>query len=403
VRDKADKGNEAMNMTSINCPYCGTETGSEYNFCIQCEMQIRCLNPSCTAVLLPNKSKCLKCGLSIIQATQGIPAPVNRFVRDVNSTTKSYSEHTEIHATDEALSQFAPLLMNSAQIGYRSPQIPRPSVPTAPTLPQLSPPQAAQADSVDAIRVPSVQTTDQKLLALRFFEQIDDTLIAKAKDFKGLNKKEQQIRLIVAFTWAYTTIYERAVPSRDHYHQAARKASWHDQNFRNYLAEAQKSYLNDVGSGFKLNLAGDKKAELILAEMQDETVEGSSGQSVSRAGGKRGPMNKEEQQRVDAWVTESVDLGTFDHRSLGSPTNYALFALWLITEKVKTANNAKANEAYNYIKHKFENIPITQKQFTDALSKGNGKNFKKAGAQWFLTPDGQKVIEALVNASAPME
>jgi hypothetical protein len=114
-------------------------------------------------------------------------------------------------------------------------------------------------------------------------------------------------------------------------------------------------------------------------------------------------MNKEEQQRVDAWVTESVDLGTFDHRSLGSPTNYALFALWLITEKVKTANNAKANEAYNYIKHKFENIPITQKQFTDALSKGNGKNFKKAGAQWFLTPDGQKVIEALVNASAPME
>lgn len=354
----------------VTCPYCGTDSPPEYNFCVNCERQIKCTVPECNALLIADKTRCLKCGHSLV-VLNNAATQMNSYVRQVDQTTRSYSERTEIHASDEAIGELAPLLAGGARSLIPRPTFPNNSIKDDPTrLLDHNPNQEESSDSPKSDAKPDVY---------KYFV-LDETgsLVAKVRDFKGASKKEQQKRLVIMTTWAYNQIHQKPVPSRDYLRVVAVNSKLHDDNFRVYVGEAIREYLSGVGSGFILSNHGEKKASQIIVDLEDDSVEGSAyWQPSSKSSKKIIRTSKEDQQKIEEWAASELDLGRLDIRSLGSPRNYAMFALWAITVKLQKATLVKPKEAYLFIKSKYETIPVAPDEFTKVLSrklKGNGSN-----------------------------
>lgn len=381
----------------VKCLYCGADSPDDFNFCVNCERQTKCTNAECGTVLLPNKTRCLKCGRPLV-ADNPATVPMNSYIRDVKQTTKTYHERTEIRATNEAVSDLAPLLAG----GTRSP-IPRPAFPNTvnrPLVPMI------QEASVDGSRLlehdnnytePPIAPIDVNSAVRNYFVlDGDDGLVARVRDFKGSTKKEQQKRLIVLTAWAYYALHNGPVPSKDYFKSVAIKSKLHDDNFRIYLAEAIKEYFSSVGSGFILSTDGEKKAFLIIDELNDESVEGfAHWEPSAKTGRKLVKTNRQDQDKIAGWTSHDLDLGKLDIRSLGSPRNYAMFSLWAITVKLQLAAAVKPREAYLYLKGKYETMPVKPDEFTDVLSRKMKTVVfaKNNDGLYYLTEPGQKMVE----------
>lgn len=197
----------------FTCPYCDSETSLDYNLCESCLKQVKCANKSCGALLRPNKPKCLMCGTPILE-TQQVEPTMNRYVRNISSTSKSYTEHVEVIASDTAIGSFAPLMLNNEQGHPR----PRPHSPTIrvntqpqPQLPfssEIEPETSTEALSPDAVpdalpnAAPSSQQSkldENQATALEFFEASGDELTPTIVDFKGPTRKDQLIRFLITY------------------------------------------------------------------------------------------------------------------------------------------------------------------------------------------------------------
>ncbi len=96
--------------STVTCPYCSAGTSSEYNFCIACELQIKCIDPNCNKMLIAGKGKCFGCGQAIAVTTKESSKQLNKYVRDVKQNGKNYEEHIELSVTDHAVSELAPFI-----------------------------------------------------------------------------------------------------------------------------------------------------------------------------------------------------------------------------------------------------------------------------------------------------
>lgn len=74
-----------------------------------------------------------------------------------------------------------------------------------------------------------------------------------------------------------------------------------------------------------------------------------------------------------------------------------MVALWIITVHLEKAKVVRYNEAYYYLKHKYETISATLKAFYYAVTnQKNEKYFRKTGDVYFLSPEGQKIVEGWI-------
>lgn len=258
----------------VRCPYCAGDSPEAFNFCVQCERQIHCAGSDCRATLVPGKTRCLMCGRPVVGDE---PVIANRLVRDVSASGGVYTERIEIHATDSALGQFAPLLLGVAararQQGHSlsvtgpslQPALPFDDADPSALHPEL--PQLVESRSAGEIVLPGHNAAD-------FFDTVDDTLMPRQRTFKGSTKKECQARLVVMFAWAYREIYDRPAPTRDLFNKVAVAIGLYDPNWRKYFSRTAAQYLTVTSQGFTLNPDGERKVREILRDMDDENVFG---------------------------------------------------------------------------------------------------------------------------------
>ena len=270
----------------VSCPYCGSDSPSAFNFCVSCERQVQCANPDCRAVLVAEKSRCLVCGKPLIAAE---PINGNRIVRSVTSTGNTYTERVEIHATDAALSQLAPVFISSGRGRHAPHSMTLNEKPVQPALP-FEEIDATLAEILDTDGDDEPVVADSQMpadlaeaaerqaaiadLAQTFFTPKGDTLVARVRSFKGNTKKEAQGRLVVMYVWAYQAINAQPVPARGLINHAAEEIGLYDPNFRKYFSRTAGEFLKSAGRGYQLNSAGERKVRSILRDMADSTVVG---------------------------------------------------------------------------------------------------------------------------------
>jgi hypothetical protein len=395
-----------MSLT-LTCPSCNSETPNEYNFCIVCNQQVKCLSPDCGKRLVPSKPFCFSCG----QAIAKVPASqtqTNRYVRSIKQSGKTFEELTEFSMSDHAVSEIAPFIVG--QVMSKSQRITYPvasnvSVPSQQLSLNLS-------DALTEIPTPqlpeaTVSSTPEPNLvgAAIYFEQDGDYLIANIKDFKGTTWADQQKRFILLYASAYHQIFGQFVPDKEHFKKAAERASILDpNNFTKYLAEAIRTYLSEIGGRFKLNHDGEKEVKAILARIEDDNI--ASGNKYwersNTTAGKRQRFNKDDKTRVQNWAQEEVSLGSLSIRDIRSAKDYALVSLWILTVHLSEAEAVRWNDAYYYFKEKFTTLSVKPETFSRALSKSeNGRYFQKAGELFYLTSEGQQKVESWI-AGAPI-
>ncbi len=387
------------------CPSCGCDTNSEYNFCIACNEQTRCLNKNCNKVLLPGKELCFGCGQLIYKKTIAT-LPSNKYVRSIKQDGKNYEEHIEFSVSDHAVSELAPFIgtqiTSPPQRAYYTPNQSNSNPSLKKTVPSSNLlPIVEEAPQLPADTSQNHHAETNGTGGAIYFERDDEMLIPNIKDFKGKTWAEQQRRFILLYTREYYQIFEQPVPSEDHFKVAAKKASILDPiNFTKYLAGLTRQYLSKISGGYKLNHDGEKEVSNIIAQIQDENVEVGNQywQRNVNVTTKRVRLSKDDKDQLKEWTQDDVELGKLEIRDIKKPTDYVLVALYIIIVYLKKEKAIRWNDAYYYLKEKFETISVSAQSFKSAISKlSNEKYFRKSGELYYLTSEGQQIVEAWIS------
>ncbi len=401
----------------LTCPYCGSETSSEYNLCENCEQQVKCAKQGCGALLRPHKSKCLMCGTPTLGAQQVDPS-MNRYVHTATSTSKSHTEHTEITVSDIAIGDFIPLVLSRGQSQPR-PQ-PRPaairvnpqSQPKLPFPAMVEDKDEAYTDATDNNETPVVtevpptsqsKQDENQALALQFFEAFKDELTPLNPDFKGNNRKEQIVRFFITYVWSYQHIFGKPVPSKDHMLAATKRAGLPNDNFRQYFdATASRVFVSPDGT-FKVNPAGNVEAKRVFDEMQTKSEPGVAyWDGKGKQNSKRARFNQEDQGKINEWVLKEINVEPVDVRSL-TATQLGLLAYWILKVGIGVADLVKPSVAFTYLSTKFPTIQCNINAFTKALSRdSNDKRFgRNSDGLYFIHEDGEKEVQAWLKTGVP--
>ncbi len=109
-------------------------------------------------------------------------------------------------------------------------------------------------------------------------------------------------------------------------------------------------------------------------------------------------MSSDDEIRIKDWATEEVDLGQLQIIQITRPLDYALLALWLLTIKLHKGQTVRWNEAYCYLKTKYQNMSATPQAFSKAIrNTNNGKYVRTSDDRYFLSEEGQKKVEGWVS------
>ena len=217
--------------------------------------------------------------------------------------------------------------------------------------------------------------------ASRYFKLRGEELAPRTPDFKGTTKKEQQQRFILLFVWAHNNLVNQAL-SKEQVIEAAKKRKVYDQNFYRYFSDSASEYFWDTDDELELNPDGEQRVRNIVQEIDDSSVENGFAywKAVSKPKGSRSTLGKGDKEEVNKWVDLDIDIGRIDVRTLNTPTNCAMFAIWCLTKRLGVAKAVKPNTALLYVKNKYTTISVDQKSFTTALGRpNNGNRFHKNG------------------------
>lgn len=395
-------------MSTITCPSCGTDTPADYNFCIACDKQIKCLNADCNKLLVRGKTFCFHCGQTLA-AVESSQAPLNNYVRKVKQRGKDYEEHTEFNVSNEAVRDLAPFIVRQAIL--ENPQ--RPYSPNfgdaivKDATKQLDSTTTVEAEAfqqLPALEAPKETEPPQpetaKNEAARCFIKDGDFLVATQKDFKGKNWADQQRHFILLYASAYPEFFESFVPSKAHFKTAAEKASIIDpSNFSKYLTALAKRELSETSNGFVVNDDGKVAVKKILSLMADDNVDAGHRYWEHSASPttKKYRTSKADKDKVKEWAQDEVQIGNIEVRNIEKPRDYAMVSLWIITVHLHKAEAVRWNDAYYYFQEKFKTISASSESFSRAMaSPSHSKYFRKSGDLYFLTSEGQAKVEGWI-------
>ncbi len=401
-------------MELLACPHCRFDTPAEYNFCVSCDKQIKCLNRECGKVLVRGKSFCFSCGQSVATANSG---PPNKYIRTVTQQGKNYSEHTEFHASDHAVGALAPFIggqiTSPARRAYEVSDISRlaNAVKSLPPVPPINEekefsqqPESEAASLPDNTKLPTKPTTGA---AIHFFLD-GEVLVTGTKDYKGKTWADQQKHFILLYAAAYGQFFSKPVP-KESLKSVAEKSGISDvNNFNRYLGKATAEFFSELSQGLQLNATGEKEVARILAILADEKIPRGY-EYWNRAATtptKRQRISSEDKSKIHEWSKEEVPLGKLDVASIQIARDYALVSLWILTSHLKKAEAVRWNDAYHFFKEKYTTISSSAEAFSAAMRKElNKKYFRQTDTgAFFLSPEGQqKVIKWIAGETSPSE
>lgn len=396
------------------CQYCGTDLDDKYNFCLNCNRQVKCLN--CREVLVRDKMICLICGQPLVSQT-GAQGQVNEFTLEEDRTESSAHRRISGRFTDEAFGNAAALFGGLTQSRNVDPHPTssrqKPLTPIGgPPLEQSSEHADEFSDQRDSLRTQETFTPDERngsdrSRALKLFRQHgDNDIIPTQIDFKGESWKEQQRQFVILYVWAYNEILGHPVPSEENVFAAAKRVTVYDvNNTRRYYREFANEYLLSTDQGLELNTRGFQLVEEIVGEIEGSPEEEGFvyWKGTSKSGAKRSAGSKKAQEEVDDWVNKAVDIGDFDIRELRSARELGMFAIWSITKRPNLAPAVKPRMAYQYLTKKYTTVPVGQQAIVNAMGRNNSKFQRTADGSYYLTSQAQREVEAWIEAGTVEE
>lgn len=393
---------------TITCPTCQQSTPTEYNFCLHCSSQTKCLNPNCGKVLVTGKAFCLVCSQPV-QATATQPSR-NKYKRVVKPGKYGAAEETDFDFTDHAATELAAAISSmmmgrlpqQAPFQARANQVPMP-VPLPALIenvPEQEPDNAEPKE--ETAQAPPANADAQG--AARFFTRSGDYLVKEVWDYKGKTWADQQRRFILLYTAAYCAIFNKYVPSKDHYKVAAEKAKIYDKvNFNRYLEKMIGKELTEIENTYKSSINGEGAVSRYVAEMNNEQVLEGHAYTNQLSGGtapKYRPSEKDK-ERFREWAKEDVDLGQLDILNIETGRDYALLAFWLLITRLTKGESFRWNEAYEYLTARSTAVSASAAAFSKAVkSPTNSEFFRESGEAYFLTPEANVKVQSWVDGTS---
>lgn len=389
---------------TITCPTYRQSTPAEYNFCLHCDNQTKCLNPNCGKVLVTGKAFCLVCGLPV-QATATQPSR-NKYRRVVKPGKYGEAEETDFDFTDHAATELAAAIssiimgrpLQQAPFQVRANQVPMPT-PLPALIENVTEQEPDNAKPKEEAIQTSPANTDLQGAA-RFFTQSGDYLVKEIWDYKGKTWADQQRRFILLYTAAYCAIFNKYVPSKDHYKVAAEKAKIYDKvNFNRYLEKMIGKELAEIENTYKPSINGEGAVSGYVAEISNEKILEGFVYTNQPSGGTtlRYRMSDKDKAVVQEWAQEDVDLGSLDLNTIKTAREYAMLSIWILTVRLKKANHVRWNQAYEYYETRYQAISATREAFSSAIAKDDKEvYFRKSGEFYFLSPDTIATVESWI-------
>ena len=386
-----------------NCPYCNVEINEAFNFCIECEKQVKCL--SCSVLLLKNKSKCLSCG-SLLQVSQSNSIPMNTFSLQEEQSKKGYLRNINLSFTNETASTVASVV--GGYVPFSAPTsrlevatIERQQQPIVPPFQVLeetieNTQQNATLDSEDKTEKEIEHYSDTNN-ASEYFEQDEEGfLVPQTRDYKGKNKKLQQQRFSLLYVWAYKLILQNSV-SIEHLTKAAKRNGIYDKNYTSYLSDIANRFFVKMDDTFKLNPAGEGEVGKVILEIQDSDLEGYEYWNPKKRNSSP-RINEENERNIAQWIQKEsrFDNNKFDVRTLKTAADLAILAIYDITKELKVKNSVKSSLAVNYLLKRYKTISKKKKVLIDTIAHKKYNNYfvKTDKGEYYLSLEAEKLAES---------
>ena len=403
---------------NTTCQFCGKPTPADYNFCVECDGQIKCIE--CGKKTYPGKDYCLACSKPLLVRPSTSLAP-NQYERSVEQDGDKYKEHTRFALSDKAVHEIAPFVVSQTMPGLKA----QPKPPIPPSLSDnqtidtsyedLTPKESTQSNSdQNGVDTPPIspsssdEVSPDREIIKQFFQCDGDLLVATDNDFKGESWAEQQRFFIILFIKAYKELFNKAVPSKELVRNAAAKLNLIDpSNFTTHLNKAISAFMTQISTGLVLNAAGEKEYKKIIKKMSDPSAK--AGYNYwNRPATTASPssiLTKEDKAKVTNWIKEPVALGKLDIRDVRIAREYALVAYWIITIHLKKANSIKWNEAMFYLTSKYDTTSVTGNSFSKSMSSKEGEKFftKSGEGLYYLTTDGQNLVQSWIDGKVSIK
>jgi len=385
------------------CPYCSAKINEQFNFCVECEQQVKCI--ACGNHLLPGKSKCLICGTSIMRGIHP-SSSLNEYSFEEEQEEGTYKRQIYLKFSDVAIDKAGQYLAR-----YIQPWPPREVIGpgtevtrTAPAL-EAGPEPSVEAEVVPASTVapqPAQQPSDEYDWVDTYTFKDGDRLEIKLVDFKGKTKAEQKRRLVLLYVWGYNRHFGQPVPSRSPMIQLAKDKKLWDNTFSHQITRMRDDVLIESDDGIRLSPGAKAEVDKVLRELQDGGLKGYDYQAVkpprktSRRGRKSKAALEAIQSQVDQWIAAEVDLGSFDVRQLQTAfqRQKVQFGLWVLKKKLGV-KNAPLDAVVKYITQEFPTMGGSARSLKDSVT---GQTFvgRTPQGERFLTQRGEEDIEALL-------
>jgi hypothetical protein len=379
------------------CPFCNSQVEDKYNFCTNCEKQIKCV--FCSEALIPNKSKCFKCGKS---PESDIPSTMNEFTLEEKQSRGSSSRSVKGKLSDSAITSVAALLSRTSLPIWSTKGIDKKrSDGQLPLLAELSD-DTLEGKDIQHEEQKDTPRSDRDIKIQKYFEEDGNgSIIAKTIDFKGKNKKGQQINFMILFAGAYKSFFHKPVPTEQIFFDALKVKNMLDINVKTtYFKYVVTHYLMKVGNGYSLANPGETEIDRILIEMDDITKPGfTDWDKIGKSRGKPNHLTDEMDKKIKTWIDKDANTGTFDIRTLKGPTQYAMFSIYLLTKSLKVLQSVTTPIMYEYLVGKFSTIPHSKDAIRKSLTRQkNAGRFKKASdGGFYLTPNAETEVAGWLN------
>lgn len=399
----------------MECPYCQTPLEEEDNFCPSCYKQGRCLE--CEKALKADAPRCLACGTATKDSqVTGVPAVMNTYRLSEKVTETTAEREIIVSVSDRAIESGTDFLRGG---GMRLPlnggqlAIPRKDSGEPVALIPLEAESTEEYQYTQTEQEPlhahSPATPDTpRSEAEHYFNRNGDYLEAAADslDYGGLTKKDQQVRFLLMYLWAYPLIFEQSVPDREHLYEAARKNGAWSTHLSTYLSNAADKYLNSDGPGLSLKPGGKAQIKKIRKDMASGVNGYAYWASGSSATGPKGhsPSGKDK-ELVAAWKDIPSPLAGpgINIRGLKTAWQWAALAVCDIVHVLKVTDGVKPGTAYHYLTERYPGVNVTSKQFRNAMA-SDVKRFRKLpGSRYRLEESAEQEIRSTVQLPTKSE
>lgn len=386
----------------LTCFYCNFEVEEGANFCGRCFRQVRCRE--CSNTLKPNAPICLVCGTTTNSPIITPQQPINEYLLEEAQTEKTFKRKVSAKLTNEAAGTILSLLGQGVtpapnNFNRRVDVSRKPS--ETPLLEAKIPPHEEEANIEDPEiedDQPEVQNNNPPALETsnisKFFSVAGGKVVPTITDYKGGSKKEQQVRATILFIHANELLLKEGVKI-EQIRDALSARGIMDRNFSTYFVEVKSNYLYEVDGIYKLNSSGQERAVTALKDIMNGESKGwSKGDSRPR----KPRRGKTDDALVSDWLSKAEDLRELNIASITNHKQLVIFAVWLLTKKMKVADAVHPLDVYSFVKRKFQTVGISSEQFSNAVAKEdhNNRYDKTEDGHMFLRPNGEKESEALM-------